>query len=66
MLDYWQHLGLYALVVLIPSIAVAVRRMHDVDKDWGYMFIPVYNIVLAFTEVKKGDNQYGSDPKADA
>ncbi|GGX12550.1 DUF805 domain-containing protein [Aquimarina muelleri] len=56
--------GLYALVVLIPSIAVAVRRMHDVDKDWWYMLIPFYNIILAFTEGTKGDNQYGSDPKA--
>jgi uncharacterized membrane protein YhaH (DUF805 family) len=38
--------------------------MHDVDKDWWYMLIPVYNLILAFTEGTKGDNQYGSDPKA--
>ncbi len=56
--------SIYALATLIPSIAVAVRRMHDVDKDWWYMLIPIYNIILAFTEGTKGDNQYGSDPKA--
>ncbi|WP_103069732.1 DUF805 domain-containing protein [Aquimarina sediminis] len=58
--------GIYFLATLIPSIAVAVRRMHDVDKDWWYMLIPIYNLILAFTEGTKGDNQYGPDPKAGA
>lgn len=55
--------GLYSLAVLLPSIAVGVRRMHDVNKSGWYILIPIYNLVLAATEGDKGANQYGEDPK---
>lgn len=55
--------GLISLALLIPGLAVAVRRMHDVDKDWWYILIPIYNLILACTEGTKGPNQYGADPK---
>lgn len=48
--------------VLIPCIAVGVRRMHDVEKSGWYFFIPVYNLVLASKTGVHGENQYGSDP----
>ena len=54
---------IYSLAVLIPSIAVAIRRMHDVDKSGWYCLIPIYNLILACTEGTRGGNQYGSDPK---
>jgi uncharacterized membrane protein YhaH (DUF805 family) len=57
--------NLYTLVVLLPSIAVAVRRMHDVGKSGWFILIPIYNIVLAVTEGDNGDNEYGADPKAE-
>lgn len=61
---------LYALFTLIPSIAVAVRRMHDIGKS-GWMllvaFIPliggIWLLVLMVTEGEHGDNEYGPDPK---
>jgi uncharacterized membrane protein YhaH (DUF805 family) len=53
---------LYSLVVLIPGIAVAVRRMHDVNKSGWYCLIPIYNLILACTEGTNGPNDYGSDP----
>lgn len=52
------------LAIIVPGIAVGVRRMHDVGKDWWYIFIPIYSFILAITEGEKGDNQYGPDPKA--
>jgi uncharacterized membrane protein YhaH (DUF805 family) len=55
--------NLYALVVLIPGLAVAVRRMHDVGKSGWYILIPIYNLVLACTDGTVGENQYGQDPK---
>lgn len=55
--------NIYNLAVLIPSIAVGVRRMHDVGKSGWYILIPIYNLVLACTEGEKGTNQYGADPK---
>lgn len=53
----------YSLAVLVPSIAVAVRRMHDVNKSGWFILIPIYNLILAVTEGDKGSNQYGPDPK---
>ena len=54
---------LYSLGVLIPGIAVAIRRMHDVGKSGWYCLIPIYNLILACTEGTRGENEYGSDPK---
>jgi uncharacterized membrane protein YhaH (DUF805 family) len=47
----------------LASIAVGIRRMHDVDKSGWYILIPIYNLILACTEGTRGPNQYGSDPK---
>lgn len=55
--------SLYSLAVLVPSIAVAVRRMHDVDKSGWFILIPIYNLILCCTAGTEGPNQYGSDPK---
>ncbi len=54
---------IYTFAVLIPSIAVGVRRMHDVGKSGWYLLIPIYNLVLTFTEGEYGSNEYGPDPK---
>ena len=53
----------YSLAVFIPSIAVAIRRMHDIGKSGWYILIPIYNIVLLATEGNYGENEYGPDPK---
>lgn len=55
--------NIYQVLVLIPSLAVAVRRMHDVGKSGWFILIPIYNLILALTEGEKGSNQYGPDPK---
>lgn len=51
--------NLYSLAVLIPSIAVGVRRMHDVGKSGWFILIPIYNLILACT-----NGVEGADPKA--
>ncbi len=56
----------YSLAVLLPTISVAVRRMHDVGKSGWFMLIPIYNFILAVTEGQKGPNEYGEDPKGQA
>ncbi|WP_040278916.1 DUF805 domain-containing protein [Psychroserpens damuponensis] len=55
---------IYLFAVMIPSIAVAVRRMHDVGKSGWYILIPIYSLILVLTEGDKGTNQYGPDPKS--
>ena len=56
--------SLYSLAVLIPSIAVGVRRMHDTDHSGWWLLLPIVNLVFAVTEGTRGDNRFGSDPKA--
>jgi|TARA_B110000014_G_scaffold257462_1_gene242086 uncharacterized membrane protein YhaH (DUF805 family) len=67
---YGPIYGLYTLAMLVPSLAVAVRRLHDVDKS-GWMlllvFIPIIGaiwlFVLMVTDSKPGQNDYGENPK---
>lgn len=59
---------LYALAVLVPGIAAAVRRLHDTDKPGIYVLIgiiPCIGLVLLYFLVQAGtpgDNQYGPKP----
>ncbi|MCM0665620.1 DUF805 domain-containing protein [Flavobacterium tyrosinilyticum] len=55
--------SIFNLAILLPSIAVAVRRLQDVDKEWWHIFIPFYNIYLFCQDGTVGPNQYGADPK---
>jgi uncharacterized membrane protein YhaH (DUF805 family) len=61
----------YSLVVLIPSITVGVRRLHDTGRSGWWLLIaliPILGaIVLLVFMVLDGDagpNEYGPDPKA--
>ena len=62
--------GLFALATLLPSVAVYVRRLHDVGKSGWWMFIgliPIVGViwlfVLTVTDSQPGDNEYGENPK---
>jgi uncharacterized membrane protein YhaH (DUF805 family) len=54
---------IYLFAGLIPSLAVGVRRMHDVGKSGWYLLIPIYSFILACTNGEEGKNEYGDDPK---
>jgi uncharacterized membrane protein YhaH (DUF805 family) len=63
--------GLFGLAVLLPSIGVGIRRMHDTNRSGWWILISlipcvgwIWFIVLAAQEGTVGDNQYGPDPKA--
>lgn len=65
--------ALFGLAVFLPSIAVGVRRLHDLDKSgWWYLLvlIPLIGtLILIFFYVQRGTegpNQYGPDPLAGA
>lgn len=62
---------LYGLAVFIPSLALTVRRLHDVGKSGAYIFIgliplvgAIWLLVLVCTDSQPQDNQYGPNPKA--
>ena len=67
-----QILGwIYSLAVLIPGIAVGIRRLHDTDRTGWWLLvglIPIIGwivvLVFAVQDGTPGDNQYGANPKA--
>ncbi|MCC2547391.1 DUF805 domain-containing protein [Hymenobacter sp. BT175] len=61
---------IYSLAMIIPGLAVAVRRLHDVNKSGWFLFIAlipiiggIWLLILFCTEGTHGSNQYGEDPK---
>jgi len=67
---YGPLYGLYALAVLIPGLAVSVRRLHDVGKS-GWMLLialipligAIWLLILMVTDSNPEENQYGANPK---
>ena len=53
---------IYSLALLIPSIAVVCRRMHDIDRSGWWQIVPIVGFIFLFYEGTKGDNRFGSDP----
>ena len=56
----------YSFAVMLPSVAVGVRRMHDVGKSGWFLLIPIYNLILTVTPGVIGPNEYGEDPKGES
>lgn len=63
--------GLYALAVLLPSLAVSVRRLHDTGRSGWWLLIALLPLIgaiilLVFTcqDSQPHDNEYGENPKA--
>jgi uncharacterized membrane protein YhaH (DUF805 family) len=51
--------GIVAFVALIlPYLAVAVRRMNDVGKSGWFVLVPIYNLILALTPTKPGSKEF--------
>lgn len=64
---------LASLALLLPGLAVSVRRLHDIDRSgWWILiiFIPLIGLlVLIYWAVQPGTpgtNEYGDDPLGDA
>jgi uncharacterized membrane protein YhaH (DUF805 family) len=65
-------LGIFALGIFIPALAVIVRRLHDQDKSGWFIliqFIPyiggIIMLVFMCIEGTKGENRFGPDPKGE-
>lgn len=61
---------LFYLAILIPGLAVTVRRLHDVGKSGWMMLIQlipiigtIWLLVLLVTNSNPGENKYGANPK---
>lgn len=62
--------GIFGLALICPTLAVAVRRLHDIGKSgWYYLFalIPLVGAIILLVwfvkDSEPGDNIYGPNPK---
>ena len=62
-------LVVYLLAIVVPSLAVGVRRLHDVDMSGWFMllnFVPGLSIVVLVLHIldsRPGTNKWGPNPK---
>ncbi|MCW5206232.1 DUF805 domain-containing protein [Desulfobulbus sp. F5] len=63
---------LYNLAIMLPSIGVSIRRLHDIDRSGWWLllsFIPILGwivlIVFAARDSTPGENEYGPNPKGE-
>ena len=67
--ETWIFLGLFFLITLIPSFAVAVRRFHDIDKSGWFILISIIPLVgwiimlvMLVGKGTEGKNRFGDYP----
>ena len=63
--------GAYGLGVIMPTLAVAIRRLHDTGKSGWWILINFFpaigNLIFIFfllLDSEPGENQYGPSPKS--
>ncbi|MBB5320178.1 uncharacterized membrane protein YhaH (DUF805 family) [Marinobacter oulmenensis] len=61
---------LFGLVIFVPSISYATRRLHDVGKSGWWqliLIVPVIGLIVLVVflaqDSEKGENAYGVSPK---
>ena len=71
--DHGVLYSLGSLALLVPGLAVGVRRLHDLDRSGWWLlvgFVPVLGFILLLvwfcTPGTQGPNQHGPDPLAAA
>ena len=62
--------AIYSLVLLVPSISIAARRLHDTSRSgWWQLIIliPLLGVIILLVFLvldSHDDNKYGTNPKA--
>lgn len=69
-LGYGLFYCVFVLAMVLPSLGVGVRRLHDVGKSGWFLFIvlipivgAIWLLVLACSDGIAGPNKYGANPK---
>lgn len=70
---YGPLTALFMLAILVPSIAVGIRRLHDTNRSGWWLLLglvpligAIVLIIFFVSDGTSGDNQYGPDPKGTA
>ncbi|MDN7244536.1 DUF805 domain-containing protein [Planococcus shenhongbingii] len=62
--------GLFSLLIIIPSLSVTIRRLHDIGKSGWWILIALIPIIgwivlfiFSLLDSQPGSNAYGPSPK---
>ncbi|TCF96475.1 hypothetical protein BZM26_37480 [Paraburkholderia strydomiana] len=55
---------IFSLAVVLPSISVSIRRLHDTGRSGWWVLLIIVNIIFFAQEGDLGENEYGADPKS--
>jgi uncharacterized membrane protein YhaH (DUF805 family) len=62
--------GIYFFASLIPTLAIQIRRLHDINKSGWYILLNfviiigwIWLLVLNILDSTPGDNKYGPNPQ---
>lgn len=62
--------SIFSFAILLPSIAVSVRRLHDIGRSGWWLLIafvpligPIILLVFLLKDSSSGENKYGDRPK---
>ncbi|ABM39488.1 DUF805 domain-containing protein [Polaromonas naphthalenivorans] len=53
----------FSLAILIPSVAIGVRRMHDIGRSGWRLIVPFLGWFMLCMDSQPGENKYGPNPK---
>lgn len=65
--------AVFIVAMIIPSLSVGVRRLHDTDRSGWWLLISlvpligaIVLLVFSLQDSDQGDNRFGSNPKEEA
>jgi len=55
-------ISLLKLGLVVPQLAVGIRRLHDTDHSGWFLLVPIYNLWLQCKRGTPGPNRFGDNP----
>lgn len=63
--------GIFGLAMIVPSISVNVRRLHDINRS-GWWLLLIFAVIIGWIvllvfgamDSQPGDNRFGTNPKS--
>ena len=63
--------GIFGLAMIVPSISVNVRRLHDINRS-GWWLLLIFAVIIGWIvllvfgmmDSQPGDNRFGTHPKS--
>lgn len=52
----------FSILTVLSFVSLLLRRMHDLGKNFIFLLVPLYNIVLLLEDGEDQENQYGKIP----